>query len=190
MTERITVKELSFTYPTRAVRMLLSIKADDVSTETGKTMKRKHERGQSLVELGISLLILLYLLSGAAEFGVLFFQFVQLRDAAQEGALYGSMNPSNITEINKRIQHSSESPLDLEALILSGEVTVEINIDGTPSSDPSYASVDCEGHGIQVIVSYDHKIFMPFMPQLLSTDIIPLRAEVTDTILQPFTCIP
>jgi len=27
------------------------------------------ERGQSLVELGVSLLILLYLLSGAAEFG-------------------------------------------------------------------------------------------------------------------------
>ena len=52
----------------------------------------KSERGQSLVELGISLLILLYLLAGAAEFGVLFFQFVQLRDAAQEGALYGS-NP-------------------------------------------------------------------------------------------------
>ena len=51
------------------------------------------ERGQSLVELGVSLVILLYLLSGAAEFGVLFFQFVQLRDAAQEGALYGSMNP-------------------------------------------------------------------------------------------------
>ncbi len=53
----------------------------------------KRERGQSLVELGISILILLYLLAGAAEFGVLFFQFVQLRDAAQEGALYGSMNP-------------------------------------------------------------------------------------------------
>ena len=52
------------------------------------------ERGQSLVELAVSLVILLYLLSGAAEFGILFFQYVQLRDAAQEGALYGSMNPS------------------------------------------------------------------------------------------------
>ena len=42
----------------------------------------KSQRGQSLVELGVSLVVLLYLLSGAAEFGVLFFQYVQLRDAA------------------------------------------------------------------------------------------------------------
>ena len=54
----------------------------------------KSERGQSLVELAISLVILLYLLSGAVEFGILFFQYVQLRDAAQEGALYGSITSS------------------------------------------------------------------------------------------------
>ena len=59
-----------------------------------KTMKPiKSERGQSLVELAISIVILIYLLAGAVEFGLAFFQFVQLRDAAQEGALYGSMNP-------------------------------------------------------------------------------------------------
>ena len=40
--------------------------------------KQKSERGQSLVELSISLLVLLYLLSGAVEFGLAFFQFVQL----------------------------------------------------------------------------------------------------------------
>jgi hypothetical protein len=93
-------------------------------------MKRISERGQSLVELGVSLLILLYLLSGAAEFGILFFQYVQLRDAAQEGALYGSMNPANIAEITNRVRFSSESPLDLDALITSGEVGVAISIDG------------------------------------------------------------
>src|SRR6185369_11484669 len=86
------------------------------------------ERGQSLVELGVSLLILLYLLSGAAEFGVLFFQFVQLRDAAQEGALYGSMNPYidsngngafnsgepvNQAGIVSRVRAASSSPIDL-----------------------------------------------------------------------------
>src|SRR6266508_2450484 len=86
------------------------------------------ERGQSLVELGVSLVILLYLLSGAAEFGVLFFQFVQLRDAAQEGALYGSMNPYiestgdtkfeageaiNQADIDSRVRNASSSPIDL-----------------------------------------------------------------------------
>ena|SRR5688572_24176801 len=153
----------------------------------------KSERGQSLVELGISMLILLYLLSGAAEFGVLFFQFVQLRDAAQEGALYGAINPSNISEIRNRIKFSSNSPLKLQTLIDSGEVTVLIDIDGIPSSNANYSTVDCEGNGIQVTVGYRHKIFMPFIAQLIgrsSDPYIPLNARVTDTILQPVQCIP
>ena len=127
------------------------------------------ERGQSLVELGVSLLILLYLLSGAAEFGVLFFQFVQLRDAAQEGALYGSMNPSDTTGITARVQGASSSPLNLTTI--------------TPVI--TYSGAQCEGNGITVTLTYDHHIFMPFMPQLLGRDHIPLSAEVTDTILTP-----
>jgi Flp pilus assembly protein TadG len=150
----------------------------------------KRERGQSLVELGISLLILVYLLAGAVEFGVLFFQFVQLRDAAQEGALYGSTSPSNVTEIIERVKYSSDSPLDLPVLVPSGEVTVTINIDGIPSTNADYFKVDCEGHGIQVIVGYDHQIFMPFMSTLLGSPTIPLSASVTDTILTPVTCLP
>jgi hypothetical protein len=127
------------------------------------------ERGQSLVELGVSLLILLYLLSGAAEFGVLFFQFVQLRDAAQEGALYGSMNPLDTTGITARVQAASSSPLDLTTI--------------TPVI--TYSGAQCEGNGITVTLTYDHHIFMPFMPQLLARDHITLSAAVTDTILTP-----
>src|SRR5215211_6545827 len=139
----------------------------------------KSQRGQSLVELGISLLFLLYLLSGAAEFGVLFFQYVQLRDAAQEGALYGSINPQNVSGIIERVKFSSNSPLKLNDLVTSGDVTIAINIDGIPSTNAAYATVDCEGNGIQVSVGYRHKIFMPFMAQLIgrsSDPYIPLTA--------------
>ena len=150
-------------------------------------MKRfKSERGQSLVELGISLLILLYLLAGAVEFGILFFQFVQLRDAAQEGALFGSMNPpygaSHTTAIDKietRAKYSSptRSPIDL---ISDPNVGVSVTV-----PDGQY----CEGGSLQVTVTYPHKIFMPFMPQILGRDEIPLTATVVDTILQPI-CPP
>ena len=142
----------------------------------------KSERGQSLVELGVSLLILLYLLSGAAEFGVLFFQFVQLRDAAQEGALYGSMNPpsnaSDTTAIDKietRAKYSSptRSPIDL---INDTNVTITVAV-----PDGKY----CEGGSLEVTVSYPHRIFMPFIPQILRRTTIPLNATVTDTILSP-----
>jgi Flp pilus assembly protein TadG len=149
--------------------------------------KFMRERGQSLVELGVSLLILLYLLSGAAEFGVLFFQFVQLRDAAQEGALYGSMNPwidsttapnnaINQAGIEARVRAASGSPIDLSN---NDPVTgVTVTITGTDG-------MLCEGHGLQVTVSYNHHIFMPFIPQLIGRTNIPLSATVVDTILTP-----
>jgi Flp pilus assembly protein TadG len=149
--------------------------------------KLMRERGQSLVELAVSLLILLYLLSGAAEFGVLFFQYVQLRDAAQEGALYGSMNPYidsngdgkftpleavNQPGIESRVRAASSSPINL------ADTT---NVLVVATGDGSY----CEGHAVQVTVSFTHHIFMPFIPQLIGRTEIPLSASVTDTILSP-----
>jgi hypothetical protein len=135
----------------------------------------KSERGQSLVELAISLVILLYLLGGAVEFGMAFFQFVQLRDAVQEGALYGSMNPSDTSGITARVRGSSGSPIDLSTL------TPVVTYPGPEINNTKY----CEGEAITVELTYSHKIFMPFIPQLIGTSTIPLRASVTDTILSP-----
>jgi Flp pilus assembly protein TadG len=146
----------------------------------------KSERGQSLVELAISITILIFLLAGAVEFGMAFFQFVQLRDAAQEGALYGSMNPNQVSTIETRIRGASNSPIDLSG----GDVTITISIDGVPSTDTAnYQAIDCEGHGLEVLVQYNHKIFMPFIPKLIGSadGLIPLNASVTDTILKPTT---
>jgi hypothetical protein len=149
-------------------------------------MKRKTERGQSLVELGVSLLILLFLLAGAAEFGILFFQYVQLRDAAQEGALYGSMFPSAFSPIEARAREASSSPIDLGD---PAEVDVSVFVDDTlvwkNGVTQGSTTSACEGHGLRVTVEYDHEIFMPFMPQFLGSDVIPLSATVVDTILTP-----
>jgi len=141
--------------------------------------KIKSERGQSLVELSISILILLLLLVGSVEFGMAFFQFVQLRDAAQEGALYGSLNPDPADEadIIARVQHSSQSPIDL---LNDSGVVIDVTIIGAA----------CEGNtsgvsnGIEVEVYFEHDVFMPFMSQIVGPT-IPLRATVTDTILSP-----
>lgn len=140
----------------------------------------KNERGQSLVELAVSLVLLLVLLSGAVEFGIAFFQFVQLRDAAQEGALYGSMNPptsagdtTQKTKIADRAKAASQSPIDLQT-DPAVNVTVEV-------TDGQY----CEGGSLKVEITYQHNIFMPFLPSILGRSTLPLRASVTDTILTP-----
>lgn len=125
-------------------------------------------QGQSLVELAISILVLIYLLSGAVEFGIAFFQFVQLRDAAQEGALYGSLNPGDTAGITARIQGSSDSPIDLTTI--------------TPAI--TYSGAQCEGNGITVTLTFNHQVFMPFMSAIIGNT-IPITATVTDTILTP-----
>jgi len=133
--------------------------------------KINNERGQSLVELSISLVLLLVLLAGAVEFGIAFFQFVQLRDAVQEGALYGSMNPSDTAGIRSRVKGASNSPINLPAL---DDSEIGIAIDSGP----------CEGNSITVSLTFDHQVFMPFMSAIVGTT-IPLNAKVTDTILSP-----
>lgn len=131
-------------------------------------IRPKRERGQSLVELSVSLLVLLFLLSGAVEFGIAFFQFVQLRDAVQEGALYGSMNPDDTSGITARVRGASNKPIDLSTL--------------TPVI--TYSGAACEGNAITVSLTYNHVVFMPFMSAIIGPT-LPLNASVTDTILTP-----
>jgi Flp pilus assembly protein TadG len=154
---------------------------------------QKHERGQSLVELSISLLVLLYLLSGAVEFGLAFFQFVQLRDAAQEGALYGSMAISNkvqpvtldMQRVEQRVRSASTSPVNLAD---TTKVKVSLYVDDVlvweNGSPQGATNVACESHALKVIVSYPHQVFMPFMSEFIGNT-VDLDATVTDTILTP-----
>jgi len=142
------------------------------------------ERGQSLVELAISFVFLMILLAAAVEFGMVFFQFVQLRDAVQEGAVYGSMNPTDLTTMEARARGTSNSPLALNDPAVTFEVT--------------YSNLPCEGsytitdendvdtvyqYTLTVKMNYQHVVFMPFLSTLIKT--IPLRAESTSSILSP-----
>lgn len=130
------------------------------------------EKGQSLVELAISLTLILILLSGVVEFGIAFFQFIQLRDAVQEGALYGSIHPYETEQIEERVRAASDSPLDLQ----SDDVLVVIRlVDENPSS--------CSGDALEVHAQYAHKVFMPFFSALIGNKYIYLHAKVVDTVL-------
>ena len=139
-----------------------------------QSLLHPQEHGQSMVELAITLTVMLMLLAGAVEFGIALFQFVQLRDAAQEGALYGSIHPGDDTNITARVRSASLTPIDLQN---DPGVNIVINYpDGSPN---------CEGKGIQVDVSYPHQISMPFIGPIIGSTTIPLTASVTDTILTP-----
>jgi Flp pilus assembly protein TadG len=59
--------------------------------------------GQSLVELAIALPLLLLLMLGTIDIGRAFFDYVQIRNAAREGAGYGAHFPTDTAGIQTRV---------------------------------------------------------------------------------------
>jgi Flp pilus assembly protein TadG len=145
-----------------------------------KKSDKDMQSGQSLVELAISLIVLLYLLLGAVEFGIALFQYVSIRDAAQEGALYGSINPTDTAGMQAR------------AIAAAADVTPLTAANVTPSWN---SANKCEGstlinsilttNTVTVSIVFDHDIFLPLVGEMIGTDKITLRARVTDAILSP-----
>jgi Flp pilus assembly protein TadG len=169
-----------------------------MTANTQEESTHRSERGQSLVELAISLTVMLLLLSGAVSFGMALFSYVAIRDAAGEGALYGSIKPNSPTgaytigavlnsgDICARVKAASTSPVNMTAFNCStsegashsgNNIDVSLVGDGRP----------CEGgnaNGVQVTVEYYQPVFMPFMNAITNGQ-IHLTARVTDTILEP-----
>jgi Flp pilus assembly protein TadG len=147
----------------------------------------KSERGQSMAELGIGMVILLILLAGIVDLGRAFYTYMALRDAAQEGAVYGSICPADTTEIVDRVRSASKQPVDLKD---TSHVKVDcayVENGAAIACDPN--NVPEAGNQIKIQVSYDDfRISMPFLGTFLGTQSINLRAGISDTILRTLPC--
>ncbi len=132
----------------------------------------RKEKGQSLVELALSFMVLMLLLAGAVDFSRAFFALISLYDSAQEGAVYGSTDPSNFTEIENYSRHTSSNPIDL---LDTTNVAVVI----TP------LGAACTGNGIKVDVTYQFPLTMPLIGQMFPYGKVPLTGTATSTILTP-----
>lgn len=147
--------------------------------------KTMSERGQSLVEFGISLMIILLLLAGAVEFGIALFQYIQLRDAAQEGALYGSICPDE-AGIKERVRNASSTPIDLTNDDPTSSDYVDIQVQGREGSTTTTKLLNtlAAGDGVFVQVTYNHQVFMPFATLFTGgSTTIPITVSVTNTVL-------
>ena len=170
------------------------------------------ERGQAIVELATSLVILLTLLAGVVDLGRALFTWITLRDAAQEGASYASVlatealdnmdtytdnNIYTVSEfcgyIEERakitssgfVGNDSSSMINLAGLIDSGDVTVSTVISGTQCNSVPTANI-CMGAPITVTITYDSfPVTMPFMGTILGSQNISINANVVDSILTP-----
>lgn len=67
-------------------------------------VQRPEHDGQSLVELAFALPLLLLILLGTIDMGRLYFDYIEMRNAAAEGATYGSRNPTDLAGITTAVR--------------------------------------------------------------------------------------
>jgi hypothetical protein len=132
----------------------------------------RRESGQSLAELALSLVVLLILLAGTVDIGRALFAFVQLKDAAEEGAIYGSIFPTDTNGVIQRTRGASRTPIDLTD---TGTVSVAVSFIGNA----------CEGNTVRVTVTYSMPLVMPFIGTFIGGQSVNVRGTHEARILRP-----
>ena len=101
-----------------------------MSIQASGSRKRDGTRSaQGVVELALALPVLLLLLLGTIDIGRVFFDYVQLRNGAREGAGYGARLPNDTAGIIARVQNHG---------VPSGtSVTVSCDDCGTSQGQPT-----------------------------------------------------
>jgi Flp pilus assembly protein TadG len=119
------------------------------------------EAGQSMVELALTLTLILILLAGTMDFGRAFFTWIEMRDAAQEGAVYGSFCPNG--NIEARVRDN-----------LNPIYTYVVDIDKPDIST---------GSPITVNVTTHLPLTVPFLSTVIQTDTVTIQATIIDSII-------
>lgn len=140
------------------------------------------EKGQSLVEMALSATLILFLLLATIDFGFAFLYWITLRDAAQEGATYGSLHPLASCDANlrARVKGAATSPL----VKISNLPDSQIVITRTGSTPP------IAGDAITVVVTYKYHILTPLVSTFTNNPDITISASTSNIILQAGTACP
>ncbi|PKO20436.1 MAG: hypothetical protein CVU38_20120 [Chloroflexi bacterium HGW-Chloroflexi-1] len=124
--------------------------------------KLRTENGQSMVEFGLILPLLILILAGMVDLGGGIRDYIVTTNAVQVGARYGSFNPSDSAGIQARIQNSASG-----TSMTITSVTV------------SYPNGNASGNPIMVQVTYQ---VSTILGSILGISGITLHSAVQDVI--------
>lgn len=147
-----------------------------------KNRSSRSEKAQSLVELAISLVLILTLLSGIFDIGRAIFTKFAMQDAAEEGIIFGIAYPTFCDQIRERIAY------ELANNVLPDDISVVVTIqrnNGTfaPCSGIPLAEVYA-GKEMRIEITETFQIRMPFLGAIIGQS-IPLRTTTNGIILRP-----
>lgn len=138
----------------------------------------KRERGQSLVEMSIMLVVMIWLLLGILDLGRAFFYYLALRDAAGEGAYYASIHPTWASSADKadpdnvtyRVKHASP----VGGLINWTGAAVSVSAPGTTP-----------GNFVTVTVTANYTLLTPLVNNIIGGDTLPMTGRAVAKIISP-----
>ena len=153
-----------------------------------KMMKKKNnfklngEKGQSLVELSLSLILLLIILSGIVDLGRAIFTKFAMKDAAEEGVIYGTSFPTDCNQINQRVE------FNLSNRALNGGMTIVTTIEGNGGNFIECSLIPYNqvyaGKKLKVTVTKTFTVTMPFLGAFIGQT-IPLSVTANGIVLRP-----
>lgn len=126
-------------------------------------------RAQALVEFTLFIVLLFLLMAGAVDVARAVTVYTYINNAAQEGALYGTMYPTDLSGIEKRVQSTAKS--------LFQDPTTDLTI------EVSYHSQPCPGDLIQVDVTAQITLIFPFAETFIPDRRLTLQTTAYQVIL-------
>ena len=124
-------------------------------------------KGQSLVEVGLLMPLLVLMLAGILDLGRAYMTLVALNDAAAEGAAYAAIHPTDTTQIVARTADSSNALVTLDANLVS----------------VTYVDPPTAGNPITVTVGYEYQLLTPVLNAIVPGGSITMTATSVCSIM-------
>jgi TadE-like protein len=144
---------------------------------------RQKEGGQSTVELALAIVLLMTLLAGTVELGQALFTWIAMRDAAQEGAYYGSISPPGAALTCDA--STPQPPPDICKRVWDNLKQIVSNASSKTVVTISFPDGSCS-QGNTILVDVDYPNFnntLSFLNRFLGGQPISIHATINDTIL-------
>jgi Flp pilus assembly protein TadG len=168
---------------------------------------RNAEKGQSLVEMAVGMVVLIMLLSGLLDLGRLYYIYVALEDAAGEAVLYLSIDPYCRDEDDKRGPTPSDISTDercecvnpnnaryraehapgadiIDWSRIDAEERFKTIVPGRYTDDGDFEPLVTPGGEVTVELSYPVALLTPIVPQFTGLNPIILRSSASQTIIR------
>lgn len=141
------------------------------------------QKGQSLVELALSMTLLFILLAGIVDFGRAIMAYFVLQDAAEEGIVFGTSFPTDCNQIFDRIHNNIDNQINNNNTIIDVRIEDDAGVFQTCYAIP-FEQVYA-GKLMRIKITNDFPLTMPFLGTIIGGQTIPLTITTNGVILRP-----